>query len=278
MKRGDPSGFVKKVVVADRLAEIVNQVYGAPGSYAGPSLLLASYLFSFQIYCDFSGYSDIARGAARVMGYDLMVNFRQPYFSTSMGEFWRRWHISLSTWFRDYVYVPLGGGKGSGWFRARNIMAIFLLSGLWHGASWHFVAWGAINGILVVIEGVRSRKPVRGPVRAARALWIFNLATVCWIFFRAESIGDAWTVLSRLPTGWDTSPVVQLGTSTSRLAGVLGLVGALVAVDWTLETGALPRWFETRPRWQRWAMYYASVAVVVFFGSTASVQFIYFQF
>jgi alginate O-acetyltransferase complex protein AlgI len=273
-------GMMKKVIVADRLAEVVNQVYAAPGHHSGPALLIASYLFSFQIYCDFSGYSDIARGAARTMGYELMVNFRHPYFSTSMGEFWRRWHISLSTWFRDYVFVPLGGSKVSASRRLRNILIVFLLSGLWHGASWHYVVWGAVNGALVAIEGAgsRQRSTPQGMRRLLRAVWIFHLATLCWIFFRAESIHDAWTVLAHLPRGWSHSPAAELGTSAVRLAGLFGLVGALVAVDWTLETGAFPRWFATRPRWTRWALYYACITFVVFFGATTTARFIYFQF
>jgi D-alanyl-lipoteichoic acid acyltransferase DltB (MBOAT superfamily) len=273
-------GFVKKVVVADRLAELVNVVYAAPDRHSGPALLLAAYLFSFQIYCDFSGYSDIARGAARVMGYELMVNFRRPYFATSMGEFWRRWHISLSTWFRDYVFVPLGGSRVSSALRLRNIMIVFLLSGLWHGAAWHYVAWGAINGVLVAIEGTGSRdraKP-QGVDRLVRILFIFHLATLAWIFFRAESIGDAWVVLRRLPTGWGHSPALELGSSTGRIAGILALVVGLVFVDWTLETGSLPRWFAARPRWTRWALYYAAITIVVFYGASTTARFIYFQF
>jgi D-alanyl-lipoteichoic acid acyltransferase DltB (MBOAT superfamily) len=271
-------GFVKKVVVADRLGEVVNQVYAAPGHHGGPALLFAAYLFSFQIYCDFSGYSDIARGAARVMGYELMVNFRQPYFSTSMGEFWRRWHISLSTWFRDYVYVPLGGSKVQTPRRAFNILVVFLVSGLWHGAAWHYVVWGALNGLLVLLEGFRQRAARTGLGRLLRTVWVFHLATLCWIFFRADSIGDAWTVLARLPTGWSRSAALDLGTSTGHLASLVALVLALVAVDWSLETGALPRHFATWPRWVRWPLYYACLLVVVFGGASTASRFIYFQF
>lgn len=271
-------GFLKKVVVADRLAELVNTVYASPSTHSGPALLLAAYLFSFQIYCDFSGYSDIARGTARVMGYDLMVNFRRPYLSLSMGEFWRRWHVSLSTWFRDYVYVPLGGGKRSRLRRFRNIMIVFLLSGLWHGASWHFVVWGALNGLLVAVEARQTHERTHGLARLARAVWVFHLATLCWIFFRAESIHDAVTILSRIPTGWSRSAVADLGMSSARLASHFGVVGLLLVVDWALESGSLPRWFVARPRWVRWALYYTCVTVIVFFGASTTAQFIYFQF
>ncbi|MCB0064655.1 MAG: MBOAT family protein, partial [Caldilineaceae bacterium] len=142
-------GMFKKVVIADRLALYVNQVYDHPGDHGALTLLIASYFFAFQIYCDFSGYSDIAIGAARVMGFDLMENFRQPYMARSIAGFWRRWHISLSTWFRDYLYIPLGGNRVARWRWYSNLFLVFLVSGLWHGAAWHFVIWGALHGLLV---------------------------------------------------------------------------------------------------------------------------------
>ncbi|MCR9143414.1 MAG: MBOAT family protein [bacterium] len=156
-------GFFKKLVIADRLAIYVDAIYNQPGDFAGAPLVLATYLFAFQIYCDFSGYSDIAIGAARVLGFRLMDNFRTPYFSTGIAEFWRRWHISLSTWFRDYVYIPLGGSRGAAWRVSANLLIVFLVSGLWHGASWNFVIWGGIHGLLLIgeraIGGLRARLP-----------------------------------------------------------------------------------------------------------------------
>lgn len=145
-------GFFKKIVIADRLAIYVNEVYNSPAEFQGLTLILATYFFAFQIYCDFSGYSDIAIGAARIMGYDLMINFRQPYFSQSIAEFWKRWHISLSTWFKDYLYIPLGGNRvaKNRWYF--NLMAVFLISGLWHGANWTFVLWGFLHGFYLVFS------------------------------------------------------------------------------------------------------------------------------
>lgn len=142
-------GFFKKLVIADRLALHVNDVYADPSAHSGPQLAVATAAFAYQIYCDFSGYSDIAVGAARILGFRLMENFDAPYAATSTGEFWRRWHISLSTWFRDYVYVPLGGGRSGPWRRTRNLLVTFALSGLWHGAAWNFVIWGLLNGLYV---------------------------------------------------------------------------------------------------------------------------------
>lgn len=150
-------GAFKKVVIADRVAVVVNSVYTAPDQYSGLSLILATLFFSIQIYCDFSGYTDIAIGVARVMGYDLMLNFRQPYFAKSVQEFWQRWHISLSTWFRDYLYIPLGGNRASFGRYLLNIMIVFVVSGLWHGANWTFVIWGFLHGIMMVIEAITKR-------------------------------------------------------------------------------------------------------------------------
>ncbi len=201
-------GFVKKVAVADRLALYVNPVYNDPTSHGPWAILLATYFFAFQIYCDFSGYSDIARGSAKVMGYDLMLNFRQPYASQSIREFWQRWHISLSTWFRDYVYIPLGGNRNHA---TRNLFLTFLVSGLWHGANWTFVIWGALHG-LYLIASLATRDLRAGIVRASglermprllatlRTLTTFHLVLFGWIFFRANSLGDAIVVLKKLAT------------------------------------------------------------------------------
>ena len=145
-------GAFKKIVIADQISVVVNTVYETPQEYSGPFLLLATFFFAMQIYCDFSGYSDIAIGCAKTMGFDLMTNFRRPYFASSLGEFWRRWHISLSTWFRDYVYFPLGGNRVAPWAVYLNILTVFIISGLWHGAAWTFIIWGLIHGLILVAE------------------------------------------------------------------------------------------------------------------------------
>ena len=202
-------GLFKKVVIADRLAIFVNQVYGDPSAYSGSTLLLATYFFAFQIYCDFSGYSDIAIGAARVLGYDLMQNFRLPYLARSFAGFWRRWHISLSTWFRDYLYVPLGGNRVGIHRWVFNIILVFTVSGLWHGAAWTFVFWGLLHGgfylaeRLIAPHGAKLVHTLRlpgGPVKLFRILLTFHLVLLAWVFFRAQSMEDAVLIVHRILT------------------------------------------------------------------------------
>ncbi len=201
------TGYFKKAAIADGLAPLVDAVYAAPGQAGGPEIIAATALFGLQIYCDFSGYSDIARGAAGLLGVELMENFQAPYAARSIREFWRRWHISLTAWFTDYVYIPLGGSRRGLPRRCFNIMAVFLLSGLWHGADWTFVAWGGIHGIYQVCGVLAARRTGgRGPqgrgTGLLRCAATFSLVTFAWLFFRAQSMADAWLLLSRLGTGW----------------------------------------------------------------------------
>lgn len=202
-------GLFQKIVIADRAAIIVNQVYNDLASYTGFEVIVATILFAFQIYCDFCGYSDIAIGAARVMGFNLMTNFRQPYFSKSIKEFWRRWHISLSTWLRDYVYIPLGGSRCSQLKKYRNIFITFLLSGLWHGANWTYVFWGALHGFYQILGEVLSpvRKYLRGALRIKeenrfyrlfQMLFTFGLVDFTWVFFRATSLKEAFLAFKQM--------------------------------------------------------------------------------
>ncbi len=199
-------GFFKKVVIADRLAEYVNMVYNNPQDFAGLHNIIATFFFSFQIYCDFSGYSDIAIGAALVLGYKLMTNFRRPYFSQNIREFWTRWHISLSTWFRDYVYISLGGNSVVKWRWYYNLFITFLVSGLWHGAEWTFVIWGAIHGLYLVIAIVtlKYREAINdwigiskfpGLYKLVQILITFVLVYFSWIFFRASDLSEAILIL-----------------------------------------------------------------------------------
>lgn len=199
-------GFFKKVVIADRLAVAVDTVYNSPTDFDGVYFIIATVLFAFQIFCDFSGYSDIAIGSARIMGYDLMKNFNRPYHSKSITEFWRRWHISLSTWFKDYIYVPLGGNKKG---RARtyvNLFIIFFLSGLWHGAKWTFVIWGILNGLAMVFERLIKMHKFTNSLEQRKDLAsksigiVLNISTfiyicITWIFFRANSVSDAINII-----------------------------------------------------------------------------------
>ena len=223
------TGYFKKLVVADLLAPLVDRVYAGPGAALGPQIAAATVLFGIQIYCDFSGYTDIARGAAKLLGIDLMENFHAPYSARTIRDFWRRWHISLTSWFTDYVYIPLGGSRRGTARRCLNIMAIFLLSGLWHGADWTFVLWGGVHG-LYQIGGILYERccPARLPdgrwTAALQRLRTFALVTFAWVFFRAETVADALTLLSRLGTGWTALPALLGAAAPALLPPLLMLV------------------------------------------------------
>jgi D-alanyl-lipoteichoic acid acyltransferase DltB (MBOAT superfamily) len=280
-------GFLKKMLIADRLAVVVNRVYQDPHSHQGPALLLASVFFAFQIYCDFSGYTDIARGAARVMGFRLIANFNHPYSARSIADFWRRWHISLSTWFRDYLYIPLGGNRVSPLRRSLNLMIVFVVSGFWHGASWAFLAWGALHGLyLIVGSGAGAfresyhRLGATAAGRAMQVLFTFTLVTVAWVFFRASTVADAAYVLSHLGTGWWFPGESLLGVGVS--ARELAIDGAVIlALEAAHRLQARRPWGERiqalRP-WARWAVYYGCFLAIAALGQFKPQQFIYFQF
>ncbi len=197
-------GFFKKMVIADRLAILVNTVYNNPTEHEGIEIVVATIFFAFQILCDFSGYTDIAIGAAKVLGFDLMKNFNRPYFSKSIPEFWRRWHISLGAWFRDYVYFPLGGSKVKRWKIYRNILIVFITSGLWHGASWNFFIWGFLHGLYYVLDMLLTPltqfnfKVFPFWKKAFKMLLTFTLVCFAWIFFRANTLGDAWYLIEHI--------------------------------------------------------------------------------
>jgi D-alanyl-lipoteichoic acid acyltransferase DltB (MBOAT superfamily) len=282
-------GFFKKVVIADRLAFIVNGVYNDPTAYSGLPLLLTTYFFAFQIYCDFSGYSDIAIGAARVMGYDLMENFRRPYFAPSVADFWRRWHISLSTWFRDYLYIPLGGNRVTPGRWSLNLMIVFLVSGLWHGAEWTFVVWGGLHGLYLLGEIWLKRawgrtRPHREPAQpsfwrqAGHILLTFHLVTFAWIFFRANSVGEAFYIATHLFTTFDVSSLYGLEGGHYNLSFALILIAFLLGVQLLHTKKDIPRLFALQPVWLRWAVYYAFIFTILAFGQFGTVEFIYFQF
>lgn len=292
-------GMFKKVVIADRLAVYVNQVYNHPADYEGLTLLLATYFFAFQIYCDFSGYSDIAIGAARVMGFDLMENFRQPYVARSVAGFWRRWHISLSTWFRDYLYIPLGGNRVAAWRWYMNLVLVFLVSGLWHGAKWTFVIWGALHAFYVLMEIWLGGVGVWGMRRLGRTNglplpdWVkilatFHLVLFSWIFFRANTLGDAQLILQQLWTMKIATPLADLAApwlhagvadGQMEMALSVGLILVLEVTQWferyiaTME-GA----FITTPAWLRWLAYVTIAIAIANLGVAIETPFIYFQF
>ncbi|MFQ5607598.1 MAG: MBOAT family O-acyltransferase [Candidatus Zixiibacteriota bacterium] len=287
-------GFFKKLVIADRLAVYVNAVYNNPGDYTGAPVILATYFFAIQIYCDFSGYSDIAIGAARVMGYDLMENFRRPYFSKSIGEFWKRWHISLSSWFKDYLYLPLGGNRVAKWRWLYNLLAVFLISGLWHGANWTFLAWGGLHGSYLALSkmtaGIRRRFSetvglVRRPElqRFVRVFVTFHLTLLAWVFFRANSLADAFTHLEGM-----LSPGVKgLAEAFGKHSPLLGWIElfiafsalALLALEHVIARRQSPGAFLSRqPLWARWFAYQALIVSTLLFGVFSHAEFIYFQF
>jgi D-alanyl-lipoteichoic acid acyltransferase DltB (MBOAT superfamily) len=281
-------GLFKKVVIADRLAAAVNTVYANPELMHAPSVMLATVFFAFQIYCDFSGYSDIAIGAAEVMGFRLMTNFRRPYLARSIREFWARWHISLSTWFRDYVYIPLGGNRPgrSRWFA--NVLITFVISGLWHGANWTFVIWGALNGLYLVIgivtapwrDRLRAAAGLNGRPALARALQIattFTLVSIAWVFFRARSVPEALLVLGRF-ADWSTIDLRETGLSVRELALALTLIVGLFAVELRQRTDDIRDALAASPAWIRWPAYYALVTVILVLGVFSESPFIYFQF
>ena len=281
-------GMFKKVVIADNLALIVDEVYNHPAGYKGLPILIATYFFAFQIFCDFSGYTDIARGAARVMGFHLMRNFDRPYLSKSISEFWKRWHISLSSWFRDYVYIPLGGSRAGLWKTYRNTMVVFLLSGLWHGAKWTFVIWGGLNGVYLIASMLT--KDVRaGFYRKLPFLdrpWIrkyvgvgvtFHLICLSWIFFRANSTSDAFLLLRNLFGGLAFPRFQYRGAGFDMLLG-FALIGFLLVVQLVQRRHRIGDMLKRRSVLVSWAACGAGVLAIVLLGVTKANMFIYFQF
>lgn len=292
-------GMFKKVVIANRLSIYVDQVFNNVGSFGPVELAMASVMFAFQIYCDFSGYSDIAIGIARIMGYDLMRNFNRPYFARSIGDFWHRWHISLSTWFQQYLYIPLGGNRVSIPRHYFNLFFTFLVSGVWHGANWTFIAWGALHGVLLVMETIfkKIKHPSikRGTILdSIKIAWVFLLVVLAWIFFRANTIEDAITVISRIGTGGGEFFVTQNwvefwgglnfvtfnNTVTHAIINSLTLfsVFLLVFVQWLHKDDTVVEYLNGKPRWVRWVFNYVVIITFLLAGLFDNTQFIYFQF
>jgi len=281
-------GMFKKVVIADHLATEVNRVYDDPSHYHGLALIVATIFFSFQIFYDFSGYSDIARGSAQVMGFTLMKNFDNPYASSSISEFWRRWHISLSTWFRDYLYIPLGGSRTSAGRRYSNLMIVFVLSGLWHGANWTYVVWGALHGVYLVF-GVATQ-PLRRRLgfarkNAASVVVVFALAALAWVFFRANNVSDAFYIVSHMTTGLGGDLEALLsgsgfqGFTSGAVFYRLLAIGVMLYLERVDATHGIFRLTARLPGFLRFSVYFFLVYSCVFMGLFgATQQFIYFQF
>ncbi|MCX7748016.1 MAG: MBOAT family protein [Clostridia bacterium] len=293
-------GMFKKVVIADRLAVLVNNVYNEPYVHSGLSLIIATIFFAIQIYCDFSGYSDIALGSAKVMGFNLMVNFNKPYFAKSIPEFWRRWHISLSTWFKDYVYIPLGGSRVSAGKWIRNIFIVFIISGFWHGANWTFIIWGALHGSYQAFSILT--KPIREKISSVLKIHkipafksflqrtaTISLVLIAWVFFRANHVGDAFYIIRNFFTGYDMAGVGDFyqylrvsfgGLGFSKVDMVLAVLSVFVLLFYDFLDSRKPvlERLSDKPLWSRWAIYYAVIFFIIFFGNFGKVDFIYFQF
>jgi D-alanyl-lipoteichoic acid acyltransferase DltB (MBOAT superfamily) len=290
-------GFFKKVVIADNLAVAVNHVYGNVEEMSGLTLLIATGFFAYQIYCDFSGYSDIAIGSAKILGIDLMENFKRPYFSTSIKEFWSRWHISLSTWFRDYVYIPLGGSQKGSYRTYLNILIVFLISGLWHGASWMFVIWGAIHGLYQLYEKAtyKFRARLWKSIHLNETLiqwvvkWIVTMSVVLvsWVLFRAQNLEDSLLILSKIVNIrftmsfeyiYDSVRLTNIGYT--NLIILFGSIILLEIVQSHQEFNYFDRIFEViyRKKLLRYFAYNLMIIVIILFAYIGESEFIYFQF
>lgn len=288
-------GLFKKVVIADNLSVYVNAAYNHTGEASGMTLLIASYFFAFQIYCDFSGYSDIAVGAAKVMGINLMENFRTPYLSQSIREFWSRWHISLSSWFRDYLYIPLGGNRVTRFRWMFNLFLVFMISGIWHGANWTYVIWGSLHGLYLIVgilkdDFVAARKwnPIAGLswfFKSLNVLITFHLALFAWIFFRANNVADAFNIVHKIFTIDWTVPafskslvfLVSNPNYVGRLIFHLLLLLVFVVSDPLLDKIVKNKLIIPSTTLKMF-VYATILASIILFGYFGEVQFIYFQF
>jgi D-alanyl-lipoteichoic acid acyltransferase DltB (MBOAT superfamily) len=277
-------GLFKKAVIADQCAKYVNLTFDNPQDYEASTLILGAILFAFQIYGDFSGYSDIALGVARLFGIELLRNFAFPYFSRDIAEFWRRWHISLSSWFRDYLYIPLGGSKGSNFQKIRNILIIFLVSGFWHGANWTFIFWGLLNAIYILpsvllntnrhhLEIVGKGKFSPGIKDIINIVATFCLTVFAWIFFRAQSLEHAFQYIS----GIFSTGILHFPEFLPL--DLLSLIAFFMMIEWLGrdQQFALANLLNTKPKLIRWGFYYILI-VIIFVFAGSSQEFIYFQF
>lgn len=279
-------GLFKKVVIADNAAEYANMIFNNSADYSGSTLAIGVLFFAIQIYCDFSGYSDIAIGTARLFGFGLMRNFAFPYFSRDIAEFWRRWHISLSTWFRDYLYIPLGGSKGGTWMKVRNTFIIFLVSGFWHGANWTFIVWGGLNALyflpLLLLNRNRTHLEIVAQgkffptIREFLSMLLtFGLTLFAWIFFRAQSVGHAFSIIREI-----FSPSIAHPLELPKVSYVvMMLIAVFMLIEWSGRENqyAIARLEVRWPKIARWAMYYG-IAIAIFLFAGKGQEFIYFQF
>lgn len=288
-------GLFQKLVIADRASILVGQVYDNYQNYGFLELAVASCLFAVQIYCDFGGYTDIARGTAHVMGFSLMKNFRQPYFAVSIKDFWRRWHISLTSWFTDYLYIPLGGNRKGIICQYMNILIVFFASGLWHGASWNFVAWGCLHAVYQIFGNLKEHLTKRFGLkmqnprnrsfsqRLGKCILTFILVDFAWIFFAADSLHHVYYIFRQMLTTFQTTSIYDLGLDRGNWFMLLLGIAVLIVVDIAHEKEkSIVAWVNLQVLWFRWALYLALVWCIILFGIYGigydSSQFIYFQF
>lgn len=283
-------GYFKKLVIADVFAIVVNKVYNNVYSYVGLVFIIVTVMYAFEIYCDFSGYSDIAVGCAKLFGIDLMTNFKSPYYSFSIREFWSRWHISLSTWFRDYVYIPLGGNRVPKWRHCMNLLITFLVSGFWHGSSLTYILWGGIHGLLQIAETLFYPKQKKGVEVIHRRHWwqlpvTFALLCFTWIFFRANSIQDAVWVISRLfwdaarPLNYLKTAIICLDMPYASMCGMLLSVVLLAVYDYASLKCDVIDALSKQKCFVRWPVYVLLLTVIILFAPKGvETEFIYFQF
>jgi alginate O-acetyltransferase complex protein AlgI len=281
-------GLFKKVVVADNCAVFVNAIFDNPDPLSGSTLFMGAVLFAFQIYCDFSGYSDIAIGTSRLFNINLKQNFATPYFSRNIGEFWRRWHISLSTWFRDYLYIPLGGSQGGTWNKIRNVFLIFIVSGFWHGASWNFIVWGGLNALyfLPLLLTKNNRNHLNTVAEGSlfptykEILSIgltFFLTVIAWVFFRADTLTEAVHYLNLMfSSSFFTVP--SFITPKAFMLYTYLLICLFIAVEWVQRDKKFGLSIENLNRPFRWVIYTIVIGVIITFGQFGESEFIYFQF
>ncbi|WP_363318560.1 MBOAT family O-acyltransferase [Algoriphagus sp.] len=279
-------GLSKKIIIADSSAVFVNEIFNNAENHNSSALLIGAILFAFQIYGDFSGYSDIAIGTARLFGFSLMKNFAYPYFSRDIAEFWRRWHISLSTWFRDYLYIPLGGSKVGLIKKIRNILIIFIVSGFWHGANWTFIFWGFLNALyfipLAISEKNRTNLGIIGGnhlipklTDLLKMLSTFSLTTIAWIFFRADSIKEAFAYIQGIVhrSIFDLPSISDLNGAIKVLVWILIFTG----LEWIYKTKDFPLEQMNIPKFFRWTLYFVLILLIISYSGQPQ-EFIYFQF
>tara|TARA_R110000787_G_C13422016_1_gene444939 strand:+ start:243 stop:1682 length:1440 start_codon:yes stop_codon:yes gene_type:complete len=278
-------GLFKKIVIADNSAQIANEIFNNSTDYSGSTLVLGAFFFTFQIYGDFSGYSDIAIGTSRLFGFNLKQNFAFPYFSRDIAEFWRRWHISLSTWFRDYLYIPLGGSRGGTWMKLRNTFVIFIVSGFWHGANWTFIVWGALNAIYFLPLLLLKKNRVNTNIVAQgkylptlkeifNMLTTFALTVLAWVFFRAENIGHAWSYLSTIFSKSLFTIPYYSGMKTPILLILFFIIIEWLGRESDYAIENIKNKFNLITRWS----FYLILIILIGLYKGENQQFIYFQF